>query len=92
MLQLIETHCVPLLTFGVEIVHIVDRNERRQLRVAYNSLFRKIFSYRWSQSMSALQHFLGRSTWEELVEKRKRSFFQRLGQCPVDSLPWATLS
>ena len=27
MLQLIETHCVPLLTFGVEIVHIVDRNK-----------------------------------------------------------------
>ena len=92
MLQLLETHCVPLLTFGVEIVHVVDRDERRQLRVAYNSLFRKIFSYGWSQSVSALQHFLSRPTWEELVEKRKRSFIQRLGQCPVDSLPRATLS
>ena len=43
MLRLIETHCIPLLTHAIEIVHVLDRNERRQLRVAYNSVFRKIF-------------------------------------------------
>ena len=91
MLRLVETHCVPLLTYGIEIVHVADRDERRQLRVAYNSLFRKIFGYRWSQSVTALQHFLSRPTWEELVEKRKLSFVQRLMQCPLDSLPRATL-
>ena len=91
MLRLVETHCVPLLTYAIEIVHVADRDERRQLRVAYNSLFRKIFGYRWSQSVTALQHFLSRPTWEELVEKRKLSFVQRLMQCPLDSLPRATL-
>ena len=91
MLSLVETHCVPLLTYAVEIVHVADRDERRQLRVAYNSIFRKIFSYRWSQSVTALQHFLSRPTWEELVEKRKLCFLQRLKQCPIDSLPRATL-
>ena len=68
MLQLAESHCIPLLTYAIEIVYVSNRDERRQLRVAYNSVFRKIFQYRWSQSVSALQRFLGRPTWEELVD------------------------
>ena len=78
MLHLIETHCVPLLTYGIEILHIKNRDERRQLRVAYNSVFRKIFGYRWSESVTALQGFLGRPTWEQLTEKRQSSFYSRI--------------
>ena len=91
MLQLVESHCVPILTYAVEIVHVTDRDERRQLRVAYNSLYRKLFSYRWSESVTSLQHFLNKPTWEELVEKRKQGFIRRLNQCPIDSLPRATI-
>ena len=75
MLKLIETHCVPLLTYAIEVIHVTDRNERRQLRVAYNSIFCKIIGYRWSESVSALQSFLGRPTWELIVEKRQSCFF-----------------
>ena len=71
MLQLAESHCIPLLTYAIEIVHVANRDERRQLRVAYNSVFRKIFGYRWSQSVSELQKFLRRPTWEDLVDSRK---------------------
>ena len=78
MLHLIETHCVPLLTYGIEILHIKNRDERRQLRVAYNSVFRKIFGYRWSEAVTALQGFLGRPTWEQLTEKRQSSFYSRI--------------
>ena len=78
MLNLIETHCVPLLTYGVEIIEVKNRDEKRQLRVAYNSVFRKIFGYRWSESVTALQGFLGKPTWEELVERRRSSFFSRI--------------
>ena len=85
MLQLIESHCIPILSYAIEIIHIANRYERRQLRVAYNSVFRKIFCYRWSQSVSALQNFLERPTWEELVEKRQSSFYARLRKC-TDSL------
>ena len=74
MLKLIESHCIPLLTYAIEVIHVVNRDDRRQLRVAYNSVFRKIFGFRWSQSVSALQTFLGRLTWEQLVEKRRNSF------------------
>ena len=78
MLRLIETHCFPILSYAIEIVHVADRDERRQLRVAYNSVFRKIFGYRWSQSVSNLQSFLSRPTWEQLVERRTESFIARL--------------
>ena len=78
MLRPIEAHCVPVLTYAIEVVDVLDRNEKRQLRVAYNSVFRKIFNYRWSESVSALQGFLGRPTWEQLVEKRRSGFSNRL--------------
>ena len=90
MLQLLESHCVPLLTYAIEVLHVTDRDEKRQLRVAYNSLFRKIFGYRWSQSVTQLQSFLSRPTWEELVEKRQNSFFSRL-RANIDSLPCALI-
>ena len=43
MLHLVETHCVPILTYGIEVIQMSNRDEQRQLRVAYNSLFQKIF-------------------------------------------------
>ena len=86
MLRLVESHCVPVLTYAIEIVHVVNRDERRQLRVAYNSLFRKIFDYRRTQSVSALQDFLSRPTWEKLVEKRIAGFVKRLDMCPPNTL------
>ena len=91
MLQLVETHCVPILSYAIEIVHIANPNDRRQLRVAYNSVFRKIFHYRWSESVTALQHFLGKPTWEELSEDRKNRFRNRLALCPPDSLAYVSL-
>ena len=91
MLQLAESHCIPLLTYAIEIVHVSNRDERRQLRVAYNSAFRKIFGYSRSQSVSELQKFLGRPTWEELVELRKNKFLQRLGENTMNSLARAFL-
>ena len=78
MLSLLETHCVPILTYGIEVIHVQNADERRQMRVAYNSIFRKLFGYRWHQSVTKLQAFLGRPTWEELVESRKFGFYKRI--------------
>ena len=63
MLCLVETHCVPLLTYAIEVVNVLYRDKRWQLRVAYNSVYRKIFHYRWSESVTALQGFLN-SGWQ----------------------------
>ena len=86
MLHLLETHCVPVITYAIEIIHVANPNERRQLRVAYNSVFRKIFDYKRNESVTALQAFLDRPTWEQLVDKRLSSFNERLLKTKRDSL------
>ena len=74
MLHLLETHCVSVLTYAIEVIDVADRDERRRLRVAYNSVFRRVFGYRNWESVTNLQHALKRSTWEELTEKRMTKF------------------
>ena len=81
MLHLLETHCVSVLTYAIEVIHIADRDERRKLRVAYNSLFRRLFGYRDWESVTDLQHALNRPTWEELIEERTAKFQQSFKQC-----------
>ena len=85
MLRLIETHCVPILAYGMEIVHLSDARERSKVRCAYNSLFRRIFGYRMYESVTELQISLARPTWEMLIEELKVGFFQRLSQCTAES-------
>ena len=86
LLRLIETHCVPILSFAIELTHVANRDERRSLRVAYNSIFRKLFGYRYFESVTNLQHALGRPTWEELIERRKSGFESRVRSCDDASL------
>ena len=81
LLQLLESHCLPILTYAIEAIHIVSRDERRRLRVAYNSIFRKVFNYRTWESVTDLQHALQRPTWEELVDDRRQRFSQRIALC-----------
>ena len=80
MLQLLESQCISILTYAVEVIHVADRDERRKLRVAYNSVFRKVFGYRDWESVSDLQHALKRPTWEELLEKRTLNFMKSVEQ------------
>ena len=82
MLQLLEAHCLSILTYAIDVIHVSDRDERRRLRVAYNSLFRKTFNYRTRDSVTDLQHALFRPTWEELVEKRRNKFHERISEHP----------
>ena len=89
MLKLLESHCVPILTYAIEVTYVSD--ERRQLRVAYNSLFRKLFNYRWSESVTALQAFLERPTWEQLVDKRRNSFYKRVREADQSLLSFQFL-
>ena len=86
MLRLLESHCIPILTYASEIILVKDQAEKRQLRVAYNAVYRKMFGYSYRESVTLLQHTLGRPTWEELVEDKKRKFCVRLASCPTNSL------
>ena len=62
MMQLLEAHCLSILTYAIEVIHVVDRDERRRLRVAYNPLFQKVFEYKAWESVTELQHALLRPT------------------------------
>ena len=86
MLRLIEAHCVPILCYAIEMTDVAYRDERRSLRVAYNAIFRKLFGYRVFESVTNLQHALGRPTREELVKKRKSGFMTRARFCDDRSL------
>ena len=72
--ELLESHCLSILSYAIEVIHVADRDVCRKMRVAYNSIFRQIFGYRRSESVTDLQHQLGRPTWEELVERRSSKF------------------
>ena len=63
----------------------MDR-EKSQIRAAYNSLFRKIFVYRRTESVTDLQLTLARPTWEMLIEKMKIGFYDRLSKTNANSL------
>ena len=80
MLQLLESHCLSVLTFAIEVIHVADADERRRLRVAYNSIFRKVFDYRDWESVTELQHALKRPTWEELLARRTDKFRMNVSQ------------
>ena len=85
MLRLVESHCVPILTYGIEVAHFSDHKERGKIRAAYNSLFRKIFGYRVYESVTDLQLSLGRPTWEMLTEKLTIGFYNRLANSNANS-------
>ena len=86
LLQLIESHCVPILTYAIEVTYVANRDERRSLRVAYNSVFRKLFGYRYFESVTKLQHSLGRLTWEKLIERSQTGFLRRARNSQPGSL------
>ena len=86
-----KAHSLPILTYAIEIVHVHNRDVRRQLRVAYNAIYRKLFGYSYRESVTALQHALDRPTWEEMIEIRKNKFVQRLNRSPPHTLIHAFL-
>ena len=92
MLRLIESHCVPVLSYAIEVINISDKKQSSKMRVAYNAIFRKLFNYSYRESVTDLQHMLCRPTWEELIEKRKGSFLKKISLLPNDSLARAICS
>ena len=91
MLSLLKAHSVPILTYAIETVTVTNCDENQSPRVAYKSIFRKLFGYCYSESVTALQGFLGRLTWEQLVEGRKGKFRHRILNGSQDTLAFALM-
>ena len=86
MIHLLKSHCLSILAYAIEVIHVADADIRRKLRVAYNSMFREVFGYKRNESVTELQHRLGRPTWEELIAKRSEKFNKSLSQCETAKL------
>jgi hypothetical protein len=69
---------VPIFMYAIEVIYVADPFARHQLRVAYNSVFRRIFGFHFYESVTDLQGQLSRPTWEAFVEKRSSSFLSDL--------------
>ena len=76
MLRLLEAHCLPILAYGIEVINVSNRDDKRQLRVAYNAIYRKLFGYSYRESVTNLQRCLKRPTWEELIVARQTKFLR----------------
>ena len=50
MSWLLETHCVSVLAYAIEVVDIADRRQKSEMSFAYNSIFDKPFNYSWRES------------------------------------------
>ena len=92
MLRLLEAHCFPILTYGIEVIHVRRRDDRRKMRVAYNAVFRKLFGYNYWDSVTDLQHSLLRPTWEEMVEDRQLNFWIGCASFQTGSLIQSTVA
>ena len=86
MLRLIESHCLPVLSYAIEVINITDKKQSSKMRVAYNAIFRRLFNYSYRESVTDLQHMLNRPTWEELIERRKSKFVKKAFFLPTNSL------
>ena len=67
-----------ILAYAIEVITVYNRDRLRQIRVAYNSIFRRIFGYRNYESLRALQSFLGRPNWEQLIENRTSKLLENI--------------
>ena len=86
MLRLLEAHCIPILTYAIEIIHVADQDDRRQMRFAYNEVYQKMFGYSYRESITELRHCLGRPTLKELVKRRKATFIHHYNRGVLRSI------
>ena len=53
-------------------------DETPVLKVAYNSIFRRVLSYRRNESVTDVRNYFGYDDWDTLVTKRREKFARRL--------------
>ena len=66
-LRLLMSHCAPILTYGIEVFEF-STAEFQQMRMAYNTIFRKVFGFRRNESVSDVILLNGFQKWEEMIE------------------------
>ena len=76
-IHLLMTHCAPILTYGIEVQQL-NRESCQLIKVAYNSIFRRVLHYRRNESVTDVRNLFGYDDWESLCIKRRDGFLRRL--------------
>jgi hypothetical protein len=75
-LQLVESHCLPILLFAVESMNL-KTNQVKELNSWWNSVFRKIFLYNKWESVKELIMLLQRLDVVHLIYLRRLKFLKK---------------
>ena len=79
-LQLIESHCLPLLTYGLDSLNI-SNSQLNELGSWWNSVYRKIFGYNKWESVKEVICRLGRLDFRHLINMRRILLFKNMHSC-----------
>ena len=73
LLQLLYSNCVPKLTYGASVKNL-SAGEKHQYNVAVNNAVRRIFGFRYWQSIRQLREFYGFDPIEVIFAKAQNKF------------------
>ena len=68
LMQLLYSNCVPKLTYGAAVKNLTA-TEKHQYNVAVNNAVRRIFKFRYWQSVRQLREFYGYDSIEMIFAK-----------------------
>ena len=77
LMQLLYSNCVPKLTYGAA-VRDLSAAEKQQYNVAVNNAVRRIFRFRYWQSIRQLREFYHYDSIEIMFAKSRKRFFDSL--------------
>ena len=72
-MQLLYSNCVPRLTYGAAVKDL-SASEKHQYNVAVNNAVRRIFGFRYWQSIRQLREYYGYDAIEVIFAKAKERF------------------
>jgi len=82
-LQLYESYCLPILMYGLDCVDLSTR-QVHELNVCWNNAYRKIFGYKYSESVKILIFFMQRIDFKKLYDLKRMIFVYKLSQLKHD--------
>ena len=73
LMQLLYSNCVPKLTYGAAVKDLTA-GEKHQYNVAVNNAVRRIFKFRYWQSIRQLREYYGYDSIEVIFAKARKNF------------------
>ena len=86
LMQLLYSNCVPKLTYGAAVKDL-NVSEKQQYNVAVNNAIRRIFRFRYWQSIRQIRQFYGFDSIEIMFAKAKARFLDAPSHLYMRSCP-----